>query len=1128
MADDADDAAAAAAAAAAADAEAAAAADAEAAAAAGTYGDGGGGGYDDGGDGGGGGYELGGGGGGDDGEYGGGEYGGGGGGGGSPSGGGGRGGPTLADVAGLDASDDVLTALPPFADAANKELHGRVVAARAALAAVAADGADHLERLTIMKEHLLNVKAELENAQGVLNARLKEKATEEHLKALTERAVGRMRQEIAALEARSEGVAAQVAATQAAIYKGSERLDGFREAMHLAQGELEEYAARARAKEEDNLALEKYTKADNLKVRDLTREQERLTVAVAEARRALESAVTETKAKQVELDKLADDFRALHAERQALVTQWQDNVALLAKRDGDVARAAEHLARAKAAVVARRAKVAEQEALVARLEGDNAELEVTIASRQRAVAAARESEKVLTERVNRFRDAVELLKTNVSAAAGELAAKRTGIAAAGTALEGKRGAVEAARRAVEDIRARLAHATAQVASSESALAERESYMEREGARVAAAERRLALLKDQLFKANEAVKKLREEESVLGAEILGSRRTARNLADRIKDLDAQSLAQQEHVYAAEFQIQQMERKIARAKGEVSDEEKKILQARIGELGAELAEATELERGLTAQNKAVKDDLKKALRAQASLTARLAEVQARIDELLLQNRSAEEGLHKAVKDKEEAMVAHDVLKLEIRKLRDALSCKTDEVFGLENRGAQLAMTVEARKREIEAERAIVRASGKLVEEERHKLALDLTDRQAKIGLLQAKYEALCARMRGSDDGGEPRSQAYFLLKAAQRREELQREGDELDAAIRKGEREVKALAATLTHLAARNTALREAFHRADPSSDEAASVRLLEQQLKDAADGVFKRKRELASLQSQVEEGTAKLMALADRASTLTAQLDGLGADETRVAADRDATAAALEATRARLEERRASHRTRMHEAARRPAAAAPPAADEPTPYELSLLAQGVKECNASVLFTLGQLAREFPQMQSTLASRMAELALRMPAKPPARGAGGAPPAVPRGAGAARGAAGGAAGVAAAGAGGRTVAPSLPPAAPAPSAGLAGSLRRPPSSSSLTGAGRTILAGPPGGGGGGGGAGSRPGSARSLSSKDGSVGGRSAGGGSGGGGGGGSRLGMQPPPVDLGLSGVRVGSAGGSRR
>ncbi len=41
---------------------------------------------------------------------------------------------------------------------------------------------------------------------------------------------------------------------------------------------------------------------------------------------------------------------------------------------------------------------------------------------------------------------------------------------------------------------------------------------------------------------------------------------------------------------------------------------------------------------------------------------------------------------------------------------------------------------------------------------------------------RYETICARMK-TEEGEEERSQAYFVIKAAQRKEELQREGDEL---------------------------------------------------------------------------------------------------------------------------------------------------------------------------------------------------------------------------------------------------------------------------------------------------------------------------------------------------------------
>merc|ERR1712224_1026358 len=115
--------------------------------------------------------------------------------------------------------------------------------------------------------------------------------------------------------------------------------------------------------------------------------------------------------------------------------------------------------------------------------------------------------------------------------------------------------------------------------------------------------------------------------------------------------------------------------------------------------------------------------------------------------------------------------------------------------------------------------------------------------KVNALKAKFETLAKSMSMGDDDGEERSQAFYVIKAAQRREELQRQGDELDSKIRTAEREIRALEATLHHLVDRNQDFRTGFQKADMEGRTGAQLKALEQQVKQATDALFKRRKEL---------------------------------------------------------------------------------------------------------------------------------------------------------------------------------------------------------------------------------------------------------------------------------------------
>lgn len=65
-------------------------------------------------------------------------------------------------------------------------------------------------------------------------------------------------------------------------------------------------------------------------------------------------------------------------------------------------------------------------------------------------------------------------------------------------------------------------------------------------------------------------------------------------------------------------------------------------------------------------------------------------------------------------------------------------------------------------------------------------------------------------------EENTQAYYVIKAAQEKEELQREGDELDAKIKKAEKELRALENTLELVNSNNESYKQIYTKAGSQS------------------------------------------------------------------------------------------------------------------------------------------------------------------------------------------------------------------------------------------------------------------------------------------------------------------------
>merc|ERR1719238_930202 len=202
------------------------------------------------------------------------------------------------------------------------------------------------------------------------------------------------------------------------------------------------------------------------------------------------------------------------------------------------------------------------------------------------------------------------------------------------------------------------------------------------------------------------------------------------------------------------------------------------------------------------------------------------------------------------------------------------------------------------------------------------IELAERKQKIFNLKSKYDTVLNKVKRDEDGDK--SQAYYVLKAAQAKEELQRKGDELDEKIRKAEREIRALENTLGHLLTRNKKFKDNFQTANSQNQsDLEEKQMLEEQSRAANEVLFKRKKGLAQLTREQEED-------AQRFDELQANVQKLDQLNNELSGHRDMLRADLEEQRPKLE-----RAERALEAKRQQAFASGVAMDPDSPATLDI-------------------------------------------------------------------------------------------------------------------------------------------------------------------------------------------------
>ncbi|XP_004745128.1 coiled-coil domain-containing protein 39 [Mustela nigripes] len=709
---------------------------------------------------------------------------------------------------------------------------------------------DYEDRINAMTSHFKNVKQEFSFTQSLCKAREHEIESEEHFKIIAERELGRVKDEIQRLENEMASIREKKSDKENNIFKTTQKLDGLKCQMNWDQQALEAWLEESAHKDNDALTLQKYAQQDDNKIRALTLQLERLTLECHQRRKVLDNELTETLSAQLELDKAAQDFRKIHNERQELIKQWENTIEQMQKRDRDIDNGALALTRIKQEIREKENLVKEKIKFLENEIGNNTEYEKRISVVDRKLLKCRmEYQRHETNR-SQLKDELDSLKATVNRSSSDLEGIRRNISKIKKDIHEETARLQKIKNHNQIVRKKLKQITEKTMSVEEKATNLEDMLREEEKNVKEVEVQLNIVKEVLFKKVQELQTETMKEKAVVSEIEGTRSSLKHLNHQLHKLDFETLKQQEIMYSQDFYIQQVERRMSRLKGEINSEEKQALETKIVELKKILEEKKSTFGLLETQIKKLHNDLYFIKKSNSKNCDEKQFLMTKINELNLFNDRSEKELNKTRALKQDLMIEDNLLKLEVKRTREMLHSKAEEVLSLEKRKQQLHTAMEERIEEIKVHKTMLASQIRYVDQERQNISAEFHERLSKIDKLKNRYEILTVVML-PPEGEEEKTQAYYVIKAAQEKEELQREGDSLDAKINKAEKEIYALENTLQVLRNCNNNYKQSFKKVTPSSDEYEQKIQLEEQ-KRAIDEKYRYKqRQIRELQEDIQ-------------------------------------------------------------------------------------------------------------------------------------------------------------------------------------------------------------------------------------------------------------------------------------
>ncbi|KAL0281301.1 UNVERIFIED_CONTAM: hypothetical protein PYX00_002331 [Menopon gallinae] len=699
---------------------------------------------------------------------------------------------------------------------------------------------DVTERVTAMKKHLINVKHELNQHQNLIVVQQGQVKIEENMLKTSQLEESSLHSEIKRMKKECDEISARQWTIQTDIKHVNAKLEKLKCTVKWDQDALLAWDEEVSRGCDDMTVLEKFSKEDELKFNELELRRQNLRMELENKRHKVHNAKNDLLCMEHSLEKTTQLFRKQHAERKALVQQWEASVKILHQRDEDINRVIEEIGNLKVLAKGRLKDLEEQKTFYETQAGNNKEIEKEIS--------------VLATESSLMKERLRLIEENLKDLNGNFITIKYALDKVNADLENLRAKKKRAEKEVESKAEQREHAETKLREVEEEL---EKVKSKKFSAVERAQRLEQLCKqeeksvheigheskklnDLMVQVSEQLRELKETEkeqkSVLQKIESNMNAVKKEMVKAAKELHRQK----ELIYNADFQHMEKEIILNRMLGLAKEDNVEKYDKKIEEL-EECHDRLQAKNSLLSKEVARLEEERRRLTAEMHNDSKALEfLNSKKQDNILLTEGGLKQLKVMRRRTQELQVEENVMKLRVRQAEQAVEKMGGKLFSLEKQRLELEEAMRERELEINSLKDILLVRRRILIQQTANLSGRINLAKTKVEHLKKKYDVTVGKM-GTDEDGQPLSLTEIKIKSAQERFELQEVGDKLDAKIKKTEREITALENTLQVIIASNKAFRNSLQNLDEQSPEFSEKEELEKALVKELDDLRAKKQ-----------------------------------------------------------------------------------------------------------------------------------------------------------------------------------------------------------------------------------------------------------------------------------------------